>query len=230
MLGMSRTRIQICGICRAADAQAAVEAGADAIGLVFDPAAPRYVSVDQARQIVTGVSPFISIVGMFVNADASAIRQVLEQIPLSAVQLHGQESPRLVAELKPIRVIKALRTDEASELSAWLGAIDQLKLTNLIGIVMETPASAAGAPGGSGVANDWPQLRVLQSARIFDGLGALIAAGGLTPANVGDVIRLLRPFAVDVSSGVESGRREKSAEKMAAFVRAVREADNNSIP
>jgi phosphoribosylanthranilate isomerase len=227
---MSRTRIQICGICRVADAQAAVEAGADAIGLVFDPAAPRYVSIDQATQIVAGISPFISIVGMFVNADAGAIRQVLEQIPLSAVQLHGGESPQLAAELKPIRVIKALRTDESSELSAWRQAVGDLKLTNLIGIVMETPVSVAGAPGGSGVVNDWPRLRDLQSARKFDGLGALIAAGGLTPANVGDVIRLLRPFAVDVSSGVESGRREKSAEKMATFVRAVREADNNSTP
>jgi phosphoribosylanthranilate isomerase len=220
---MPRTRIKIDGICRAADAAAAVDAGVDAIGIVFDPAAPRCVSMQQAREIIAAVSPLVSIVGLFVDADAESIRQVMKEIPLSAVQLHGRESPRLVAELKPIRVIKALRTDEADALPVWLAAVGDMKLTNLTGIVMDT----SGVPGGSGIANDWSQLHDLQRARRFDGLGALIAAGGLNPTNVGDVVRLLRPFGVDVSSGVESAKREKSPEKIAAFVRAVHEADMN---
>jgi phosphoribosylanthranilate isomerase len=224
---MPRTRIKIDGICRAADAAAAVDAGVDAIGIVFDPAAPRCVSMQQAREIVAAVSPLVSIVGLFVDADAESIRQVMEEIPLSAIQLHGRESPRLVAELKPIRVIKALRTDEADALPVWLAAVGDMKLTNLIGIVMDTSTLIAGVPGGSGIANDWSQVRELQRARRLDGLGALIAAGGLNPTNVGDVVRLLHPFAVDVSSGVESAKREKSPEKIAAFVRAVREADMN---
>jgi phosphoribosylanthranilate isomerase len=227
MFCMLRTRIQICGICRAVDAQAAGRAGADAIGLVFDPAAGRCVSVEQAKEIIAGVLPFVSIVGMFVDANAETIRRVAAEIPLAAVQLHGHESPGLVLELKPLRVIKVLRTDEADELALWRAAIGDWKLTNLLGIVMETPASAAGAPGGSGVINDWNRLSDLQKRGEFDGLGALIVAGGLTPTNVGDVVRLLRPFAVDVSSGVESGKREKSADKIAAFIRAVRAADEH---
>jgi phosphoribosylanthranilate isomerase len=222
MIRMPRTRIKIDGICRAADAVAAVDAGVDAIGMVFDPAAPRCVSMQQAREIVAAVSPLVSIVGLFVDADAESIRQVMDEIPLSAVQLHGRETPQLVAELRPIRVIKALRTDEADALPVWLGARGDMKLTNLIGIVMDT----SGMPGGSGVANDWKRLHELKRAGGFGGLGALIVAGGLTPANVGDVVALLRPFAVDVSSGVESTKREKSPEKIAAFVRAVRDADS----
>jgi len=230
MFQMSRTRIKIDGICRAADAAAAADAGADAIGMVFDPTAQRSVSIGQARQIVSAISAFVSIVGVFVDADAGTIRQVMDEIPMSAVQLHGRESPQLVAELKPVRVIKALRTDEADALSIWLEAMGDLKLTNLIGIVMDTSTLIAKVPGGSGVANDWSQLRDLQRAHRFDGLGALIVAGGLNPANVGDVVRLLRPFAVDVSSGVESAKREKSPDKIAAFVRAVREADAQMNP
>jgi len=222
---MPRTRVKICGICRAADALAAADAGADAIGINFDPASPRNVSIAQASEIVRAVPPFISVIGLFVDADVAAISKVMEEIPLSAVQLHGHESPELVAKMKPLPVIKVVRTDEGDELPVWHKAIDGLKLTNLLGILMETPRSMAGMSGGSGVSNDWPRLHDLNRAGRFQRLGALIVAGGLTAENVGDVIRLLRPFAVDVSSGVESGKREKSAEKITAFIRAVREAD-----
>jgi phosphoribosylanthranilate isomerase len=229
---MPRTRIKICGICRSVDAEAAVAAGADAIGLNFHPESPRYISFAQARQIVEGISPFVSIVGLFVDADARHIKEAMEQVPLSVVQLHGDESPQLVAELRPIRVIKVLRADKIDGLSAWHREIRDLKLTNLIGVLLDTPAALTGVPGGSGIANNWAWLSDLQRSGKLgrDGLGPLIIAGGLTPENVGEAIQLLRPFAVDVSSGVESSKREKSPEKIAAFVSAVRQADARLNP
>jgi phosphoribosylanthranilate isomerase len=220
--------VKICGICRPQDAAAAVSAGADAIGMVFDPNSGRHVSVEDAGGIAAAVGPFVTCVGLFVNASAREICRILGDVPLGAVQLHGDESPRLVAELKPIRVIKALHltAGDAAALAAWRAAVADLQLTNLIGILLETPNSG-GERGGRGIANDFAGLHAMQTAGEFAGLPPIIAAGGLTPANVGDIVRLLHPFAVDVSSGVESARREKSAEKIEAFVRAVRAADGS---
>jgi phosphoribosylanthranilate isomerase len=218
--------VKICGICRPQDAATAASAGADAIGMVFDPNSGRVVSVDQAGTIVAAVGPFVTSVGLFVNASAGEIRRVLGAVHLDAVQLHGEESPRLVAELKPIRVIKAvhLAAGDSATLAAWRAAIADLQLTNLIGILLETPGSGPQR-GGAGIANDFAGLHAMQTAGEFAGLPPIIAAGGLTPGNVREVVRLLHPFAVDVSSGVESARREKSAGKIEAFVRAVRAAD-----
>ena len=220
---MPRTRVKICGVCRSQDAAAAAQAGADAVGIVFDPASRRCVSVDDAIEIVAATPPFVMPIGLFVNASADEIRRILRLVPLAAIQLHGDEPPELVAELKPIRIIKALHlaAGDVATLDRWRAAIGDLKLTNLIGILLET-ASTGPARGGTGVANDFPALHALQSAGQFAGLPPIIAAGGLTPANVGEVVRLMRPFAVDVSSGVESAPRDKSAKKMEAFVRAVR--------
>jgi len=220
--------VKICGICRPQDAGAAASAGADAIGMVFDPKSGRHVSVDDAGAILEAAGPFVTTVGLFVNASAGEIRRVLGAVHLDVVQLHGEESPRLVAELKPIRVIKAvhLAAGDAATLQTWRDAVADLQLTNLIGILLETPS---GGPerGGTGIANDFAGLHAMQTAGHFAGLPPIIAAGGLTAANVGDVVRLLHPFAVDVSSGVESARREKSADKIEAFVRAVRAADGS---
>jgi phosphoribosylanthranilate isomerase len=224
---MPRTRIKICGICRPQDATAATHAGADAIGIVFHAQSPRFVTVDQARQIIANVPPFISVVGLFVDADLATIRRTTAQISLSAIQLQGNESPKLVAELHPTPVIKAIKIDRNAEqtFSAWKAAIADLKLTNLIGLLLETSGTL---PGGSGIPNDWSAIQRLQRTGIFKGLPPLIAAGGLTPQTVGEIARLIRPYAVDVSSGVESARREKSSQKIQAFVQAVRSADGMS--
>jgi phosphoribosylanthranilate isomerase len=202
---------------------AAANAGADAIGMIFHPAAGRFVSIELAKQIAAAVPPFVSVVGVFVDADFDAVWRILDQVPLSTVQLHGSETPRLVHDLKPIPVIKAIKVEGDGALQHWRSANKDLNLTNLMGILMETPNTCV--PGGSGVPNDWNAILTLQRAGRFTELPPLVVAGGLTPDNVGGVVRLLRPYAVDVSSGVESIKREKSVEKIKAFVQAVREAD-----
>jgi phosphoribosylanthranilate isomerase len=223
---MGRTRVKIGWVCRAEDAAAAARAGADAVGIVLYPDADRCVSMEQARAIVAAIPGFVVPVGLFVNSSAEEIRGVQSALGLGAVQLQGDESPELVAELKPVRVIKALhlRAGDTATTRLWRDAIVKLELTNLTSILLET-ASSGPAKGGTGMTNDWNGLRAMQAAGAFDGLPAIIAAGGLTAENVGEVVRLLRPFGVDVSSGVESRRKEKSVEKIEAFVRAVREAD-----
>jgi phosphoribosylanthranilate isomerase len=221
-----RTRIKICGICRPQDAVVAARYGADAVGIVLDPNAGRYVSLDLARQIFAAVPPFVTPVGLFVNASAAEIKRVVAEIPFSAVQLHGDESPSVVADLKPIRIIKAvhLKPGDPAPLKKWRDAIRDLKLTNLVGLLIES-ARAGAAPGGTGVASNFTSIRQLQDADQFAELPPVIIAGGLTAHNVADVVQRLHPFAVDVSSGVESVKHQKSAEEIQAFVRAVRQAD-----
>jgi phosphoribosylanthranilate isomerase len=219
---MSRTRVKICGVCRSQDAAAAARAGADAIGIIFDPTSKRCVSADDAIKITAAIPPFVTSVGLFVNVTADEIRRMIEIVPLAAIQLQGDEPPEFVAKLKPIRVLKALhlKAGDTAMLARWRTAIRDLELTNLIGSLLETP-STGPARGGTGIANDFSGLQAMQAAGNFAGLPPIIVAGGLTPANVGEVVRLMRPFAVDVSSGVESALREKSPEKMEAFIRAV---------
>lgn len=223
---MPRTRVKICGICRAEDAAAAVRAGADAIGMVFDPQAGRCVREADAPKILEAVPAFVAAVGVFANHSMGEIRSVVNELPFSTVQLNGDESPEFVDDLKPIRVIKALRVSRGDTglLEQWRSAAAELELTNLVGIVLET-AGEGKARGGTGVANDFGGLAEMRKAGNFDGLPPLIAAGGLTAENVGEAIHLLHPMAVDVSSGVESAPRQKSAEKIEAFIRAVRAAD-----
>jgi phosphoribosylanthranilate isomerase len=217
--------VKICGICRPEDGVAAARAGADAIGLVFDPTAGRCISIEDAAKIAAVLPPYVSAVGLFVNARPEEIRRVAALLSLSSVQLHGEESPQTVADLQPIRAIKVLHLSagDTKLLANWRNAIEELGLTNLAGILLET----AGGPhrGGTGIANDFAGLRDMRDAGHFDGLPPVIVAGGLTPENVGEVVRMLRPYAVDVSSGVESARRQKSSQKIEAFIAAVREAD-----
>jgi phosphoribosylanthranilate isomerase len=225
---MARTRVKICGVCRAEDAAAAARCGADAIGVVFDPESGRCARESDAREILAAVPPFVSRVALFVNHSVEDIRGILREFPFSAVQLHGEESPELVADLKPVRVIKALHVDRenTATLEQWRSAIADLELTNLIGILLES-GSSGKMRGGSGVANDFAGLAELKKSGAFAGLPAIILAGGLTAQNVGQAIALLRPWAVDVSSGVELSPRQKSVEKIESFVKAVRAADGN---
>lgn len=216
--------MKICGIGHVEDALAAARAGADAVGFIFHAPAGRNISLGRAGEILSKLPPFVTPVGLFVDSDAARIREVAGVLGLRHVQLHGQESPNLVAELREFTILKAIRVDAAAlaaELETWRRAIIEWKLSHLQGFVLDT----AGASGGSGKSNDWETIRRHRQRGDFVGLPHLIAAGGLTPETVGAVVRDLRPWAVDVSSGVESSPGRKSAEKIEAFVRAVREVD-----
>jgi phosphoribosylanthranilate isomerase len=224
-----RTRIKICGVCRPEDAAAAARAGADAVGIVFHPPAPRNVSIDRAREILAALPAFVTPVGLFVNAKPSFLAETVRELGLRHIQLHGDETPEYVAGLRPYAVIKAVRVDPENfgqTLARWREAIATLGLTNLKGIVLET--AGTGHAGGTGVANDWRTVREHQASGGFTGLPPMIAAGGLTPETVGAAVRDVRPFAVDVSSGVEEALGRKSPDKIAAFVAAVRQADGQS--
>ena len=223
---MQRTRIKICGVRRPEDALAAARAGADAIGLVFHPAAPRCITAEQAKEILAVLPAFVTPVGLFVDADLETLRRTVGELHLRHVQLHGHESPEYVAGLRQLAVIKAIRVDPATfgeTLAGWRQAVQALGLANLKGLVLETAGTAQ--PGGTGVPNDWRTVRDHQSRGGFAGLPPVVAAGGLTPETAGAVVRDLRPWAVDVSSGVEESLGKKSPEKIAAFVAAVRDAD-----
>lgn len=223
---MKRTRVKICGVCRPEDAAAAARVGADAIGMVFHAPSPRNVLLDSAEKIIAALPAFVTPVGLFVDASVDDVAQICQRLRLNCVQLHGHETPEMAARIidqTGAWALKAIRVDRrtlGAELAVWRAAMG--RLDRLRGIVLET--AGGPAPGGTGVANDWEAARFFLDAGAFDGL-PIIAAGGLGPHNVAGVIRLLRPHAVDVSSGVEAVRGQKSAEKMEAFVRAVRESD-----
>ena len=225
-LSVHRTRIKICGITRPQDAVVAARAGADAIGMVFYPQARRCISVERAREILRTVPAFVTPVGLFVDQDVEEIREVAGKLHLRHVQLHGHESEDVVAALREFTVLKAIRANRETlkvELDVWRDAIASMELTHLGGFVLETPSTAG--PGGTGVENDWVAIADLQRAGVFEGLPPVIAAGGLRPENVAGVVRRLRPYAVDVSSGVEAAFGEKSAEKAEQFVAEVRRAE-----
>ena len=225
-----RPRIKICGITRVEDARAAARAGADAIGLVFYPQARRCISVERAREIVRALPAFVTPVGLFVDQGVDEIRKVADALRLRHVQLHGHETADVVAELREFTVLKAVRAARETlkvELDAWREDITGLRLANLGGFVLETPATSA--PGGTGVENDWAVIGDLARAGAFEGLPPMIAAGGLRPENVADVVRRLRPYAVDVSSGVEGAMGEKSGEKIERFVAEVARATHSDL-
>lgn len=208
---MPRTRIKICGIRDEEAAFAAADAGADAIGLVFYPQSPRYIEPEEAWELVGMLPPFVSSVGLFVNADLDRFMSIEEQCPTDLSQLHGQEREDLVRQCGP-NVIKAIRFDAdtiAKELERWdkLAEVDALLID--------------GSAGGAGTSFDWSALA---AAKHCTGK-PIILAGGLNPENVGAAIRAVRPFAVDVSSGVESAPGVKDPELIEAFCRAVQRAD-----
>lgn len=213
---MTRTRIKICGVTRPADALLAAEAGADAIGMVFHAPARRNISSDVAREICRKLPPFVTPVGVFVDASAEHIRATARDLGLRTVQLNGDAPPPNIDQLPGLAVIRAVRAAERE--------IAKAHLARFSAIVLEPPRS--DQPGGSGMANDWAAIHAMQRQRVFDGI-PLIAAGGLTSETVGDVVSLIRPWAVDVSSGVEESVGVKSDEKVRAFIAAVRQADQS---
>lgn len=206
-----RTRIKICGITTPGDAAAAVAAGADALGVVLAPG-KRQVSIDAAARALADVPPLVARVGVFVNAEPAFVDEAIARIGLTAVQFHGDETPEQCAATS-IPVIKALRvgTDFALQVfEPFRGTVASLLLDTY------TP----GSHGGTGRTFDWSA-----QAGVVPGGASLILAGGLTALNVAEAIRTLHPFAVDVSSGVESSPGVKDHAAINAFVAAVRAAD-----
>ncbi|WP_097461576.1 phosphoribosylanthranilate isomerase [Mangrovitalea sediminis] len=201
------TRIKICGITRQEDAQAAVDAGADAIGFVFYAPSPRAIAIDRAWDIVRGLPPFVSSVGLFVNAEPDWVREVLATVPLDLLQFHGDETPDYCSQFgRPW--MKAIRVRSSNDIERAFSVFAEAR-----GLLVD--AFDPALYGGTGRAFDWsliPRQRPLP----------LVLAGGLDSVNVADAIRQVRPWAVDVSGGVESAKGIKSAEKIRAFINEVR--------
>ena len=218
----ARTRVKICGITRADDGVAAARAGADAIGLNFWPGTPRCVNFEQARAIVATLPAFVTVVGLFVDPKPEAVRSTLAQVPLDLLQFHGNEPPEFCASFgRPY--IKAVTVKPQIDLLEYASRFSGARA------LLFDAHQPGGTPGGTGTTFDWnvlpPQLTDVSSRR-------LILSGGLTSDNVGAAIRHLRPWGVDVSSGVEvtgeDGRPRKgikSQDKIFEFVREVRSAD-----
>lgn len=218
-----RTWIKICGIRDAQTAAAAAEAGADAIGLVLAPGSPRTVDRQQAKAIVQALPQGVAPVGLFVDAAADEVRRTAQEVGLTTVQLHGRETPQEVAALAPLRVIKAVGVwAQAGKraLATWRGGPP-----NLAALLLDAAADDGGPAGGTGQRVDWGVLAQWTAQGALEGLAAVILAGGLTPENVGEAIRRLRPWGVDVSSGVERRRGQKDVGRIRAFCQAVRQAD-----
>ncbi|MCB4359196.1 phosphoribosylanthranilate isomerase [Quatrionicoccus australiensis] len=206
---MTKTRIKICGLTREEDVDAAVTAGADAIGFVFYPPSPRYVTPARAAELVRRIPPFVDVVGLFVNEAPESVEEVCRQVPINLLQFHGDEDPAYCRQFaRPY--LRAARVRPGLDLVEFAGAFPESR-----GLLLDAFVEGYG---GGGHVFDW--------TLIPPGLpGFLLLSGGLTAANVGDAVRRVRPAAVDVSSGVEMGKGIKDHAKIAAFVAAVRAAD-----
>jgi phosphoribosylanthranilate isomerase len=203
-----KPRIKICGLTRVADVQAAVAAGADAIGLVFYPPSPRHVDLPTAAMLANVVPPFITIVGLFVNADPAVVRATLAAVPIHVLQFHGDEDENYCRQFdRPY--MKAARVKPGMDLVQYAAAFPSAQAILLDAFV--------DGFGGGGKVFDW--------SLVPGALGKpIVLSGGLDAGNVGDAVRQVRPAAVDVSSGVEAAKGIKDAEKINAFVSAVRAA------
>ena len=205
-----RTRVKICGITRVEDAQAASAAGADAIGLVFYRPSPRNVTLERARSIATQTPPFIATVAVFVNPSGEEVEQVIRECGVTLLQFHGEESPESCAAFsRPY--IKAARIRPGLDLIKYLAPYAGARAWML-------DAFHGDLWGGTGGTFDWSL--VPESAT-----RPIILSGGLTADNVVDAIHRVRPYAVDVSSGVEASKGIKDAAKIAAFIGAVQNED-----
>jgi phosphoribosylanthranilate isomerase len=198
--------IKICGVTREQDARLAVQLGADAIGFVFWPGSPRFISPAQAAPIIASLPPSVAAVGVFVNATLDEIERVTALAGLTAIQLHGEES-RDTWTRTPKHCIKAVAVDEhfdARSIEDWPARVVPL-----------LDAGDAGARGGTGRTINWSIAATAARVR------PIVLAGGLTPENVGEAMRIVRPYGLDVSSGVESAPGVKDAGRLTAYFRAV---------
>ena len=200
-----RTRIKICGIKHSADALKAVECGADAIGLIFVEKSPRYASFTDARVIAESLPPFVTVVGLFMDASADLVREALKVVPLNLLQFHGDETPAFCDQFE-MPYIKVLKMRENVNVVAFAQ-----EYPNAAGILLDTFSKSGG---GSGQTFDWnliPEDMPLP----------LILAGGLNPDNVASAVEIVKPYAVDVSSGVESEPSIKDHQKIEQFIKEV---------
>ncbi|MGH8751122.1 MAG: phosphoribosylanthranilate isomerase [Burkholderiales bacterium] len=203
-------RVKICGITRAEDGRAAAQHGAHAIGLMFYEASPRYVALERAREIIAVLPPFVVCAGVFVNPNDTQVQAVLDALHLDLLQFHGDETPEFCRRFG-LPYIKAVRVQEGVDLLQYASRYGAAK-----GLLLD--AHNESLYGGTGGAFDWrliPQRLPLP----------VILSGGLNAGNVAAAVRQVQPWAVDVSSGVESAKGIKDAAKIAAFMQAARSAE-----
>lgn len=203
------TRIKICGITHLKDALTAVDAGADALGFIFVPDTPRFVNSDQVAAIVAELPPFVTTVGIFANKDAAKIKTIADQCRLDAVQLHADVTPEFCRNLDK-KVIKVVRVKDESSLSI-------LSDYDVNAFLLDTYVE--GKMGGTGKVFDW---NLALRAKHY---GRIIVAGGLKPDNVVQAVRRVKPYGVDVGSGVESEPGRKDSDKIRKFVDAVKSVE-----
>ncbi len=210
-------RVKICGITNVEDALLACELGADAIGLNFYSKSPRCISPFTASKIIRNLPPFVSAVGVFVNWQAAAVSTLAKALGLAAAQLHGDEPPQLVTEIaKKVSVIKALHLGKGSVLPPFA------KYRGATSFLLDAPHS--GQYGGTGHSTDWSLAHTAAKSH------RILLAGGLTPENVAEAILAVRPYAVDVTSGIESKPGRKDPAKLSAFFEAVARANQQLCP
>lgn len=209
-----RTRIKVCGITSVEDATAAINGGADALGFIFAEKSPRYVSPNDAREIVSELPPFIHFVGVFVDKDPIEVQEIIEYCGLTHVQLHGKENPEYCENLansaSPCKLIKAFRVG-----SATMAADFTPYEKSVIGFLLDTYVE--GIEGGTGKTFDWQLIETLKLQR------PVILAGGLSPENVAEAVTKVAPFAIDVNSGVEIEPGKKDHAKLAELMKTVAE-------
>ncbi len=217
---MGEVRIKICGIREAEHAKCAIKAGADYIGLSFAAGSPRQLKIAEARNLVAEIcatSPSVEPVALFANQSLEFIREVLDNAEFPIVQLHGEEDRAFIESLSGVKVFKAVPFD-AARIDVWRNAP-----ANVAALLIDAPTKPGELTGGTGRSFDWDALANLDRA----GLPPIILAGGLTPDNVAKAIRIVRPYAVDVSSGVESSRGVKDPALILKFTQAVQSADTS---
>ena len=206
-----RTRVKICGITRSEDGQAAAYAGADAIGMVFYAASPRAVNIAKAQAIVAALPPFVTVVALFVDPTAAEVETVLQNVAVDVLQFHGEEAPEFCDRFaRPY--LKALRMRAEIDLAA-----EARRYASAQGLLLDTYKE--GVAGGTGESFDW--MRVPRDLDM-----PIVLAGGLTPVNVAAAIQQARPYAVDVSGGVEAAKGIKDAAKMAALMGEVKRVES----
>lgn len=215
---MEGPKIKFCGMTHPDDARAAAELGVDFIGMVLHASSRRTIDLARAESILRVIPPSISAVGLFVDASSDQVLSTAQALGLRYVQLHGSETPDYLTALKSLNVIKALKVQRSTleqTLAPWKGP-------GAPAAILLDSGSTAQA-GGTGIENDWEAIRDAKAGGVFNGTAPIMLAGGLNPQNVAGVVKLVHPWAVDVSSGIEESVGIKSRQKMAAFVKAVRD-------
>ena len=221
-MSLHRTRIKLCGLTQSADVDHAVALGADAIGLVFYPPSPRYVATERAAELARRAGPFVTVTGLFVNASADEVARVLDQVPLTLLQFHGDETAEQCTEIAGkvgLPWLRAMRVQPGADLVEFADRFAAAQ-----GLLLDAFVEGYG---GGGHVFDWTLIppQWLSHSASPSVAPRLVLSGGLSAQNVAGAIERVRPYAVDVSSGIEAARGVKDHARMTAFVRAVREAD-----